>query len=390
MPDRCAGAKSAPLLTTAFLLVCVATGLFYLSFYLLLPGLPLYVKGLGGTPAQLGLMFGYYASMAMLLRLPGGWLIDRQGSRPILLAGMAIFLLASLAYVAVKSVPAILALRLFHGTGMGLFPTAATVVVAELAPPERRGEAMGWFGFANSLAMIVGPTLGAAVAQHLGFSPLFFVAAGSAALGLACLLPLPASRPLHARDPRFRLGDLVSSAAIFPSALLLFLCAPYGTLMAFGPILAVQRGLGNPGLFYTVFAAAMLLVRAKAGEISDRRGRIAAVLPGMLLAAGGLGCLAMAETPTLLLVGAAVYGLGLGGAQPALMALAADRVSLADRGKAMGTFYTAWELGIAGGSTAAGWLLTSLSFPPVLLGCALLPAIGTLLSLRGRRKAAPR
>jgi len=383
--DHRAGAKSAPLLTTPFLLVCLATGLFYLSFYLLLPGLPLYVKGLGGTPAQLGLMFGYYASMAMLLRLPGGWLIDRRGSRPILLTGMAIFMLASLSYIAVGSVPAILALRLFHGAGMGLFPTAATVVVAELAPPERRGEAMGWFGFANSMAMILGPMVGAFVAQRLGFSPLFLVAAGSAALGLACLVPLPTRSVLPGRGPVFRVRSLVSPAAVFPSALLLFLCAPYGTLMAFGPILAVHRGLGNPGLFFTVFAAAMLLVRAKAGEVSDRRGRIAAILPGMLLAAAGLACLALTDTPMLLLVGAGVYGLGLGGAQPALMALAADRVPLPGRGKAMGTFYTAWELGIASGSSASGWLLGSLAFPPVLLGCALLPAIGAFLSLGGRR-----
>ena len=56
---------------------------------------------------------------------------------------------------------------------------AATVVAAELAPVTRRGEAMGWFGVANSLGMIVGPAAGTGVAAHLGYPALFVLAAGT-------------------------------------------------------------------------------------------------------------------------------------------------------------------------------------------------------------------
>jgi MFS family permease len=162
---------------------------------------------------------------------------------------------------------------------------------------------------------------------------------------------------------------------------------PYGILIAFIPLIATSRGLDNPGLFYTVYAVAMLIVRAKAGEISDRRGRAIVILPGMLCAALAMMILGGTSGPIGVLVGAAAMGVGFGTVQPALMALTTDRVTAGERGKAMGTFYFAWELGIAGGSTGAGILLTTLDVPVLLLGGALLPVLGALLTLKVRQPA---
>jgi MFS family permease len=252
---------------------------------------------------------------------------------------MAIFLLASLGYIATRSVEPILALRLFHGVGMGLFPTAATVVIAELAPPARRGEATGWFGITNSLGLILGPVLGPAVAGHLGFPVLFLLAAGVAGVGMACICLVPAAERPARRSRLPRPGDLFSPAAVLPSLILLLLYIPYGTVVAFIPLVATTRGLENPGLFYTVFAAAMLLVRAKAGEISDRRGRAAVIVPGMIVTVLSFLVLGVTTGWIGVLAGGALLGLGFGSAQPALMALTTDRVAPAERGKAMGTFY---------------------------------------------------
>ena len=179
---------------------------------------------------------------------------------------MGIFALASLGYIAAQSVQPILALRLFHGIGMGLFPTAATVVIAELAPATRRGEAMGWFGITNSLGLILGPVVGPAVAARLGFPALFLSAAGAAGLGMACICLVPAAERPAPLSRLPRPGDLFSPAAVLPSLILLLLYIPYGTVVAFIPLVATSRGIANPGLFYAVFAVAMLLVRAKAGR----------------------------------------------------------------------------------------------------------------------------
>jgi predicted MFS family arabinose efflux permease len=382
---------STPLFTRPFVVTCLATFFFYLSFYLILPVMPLYLADMGGTSTQLGLIIGLFAFMAMILRPPTGWIIDTRGSFLVLVAGMVIFFLASLGYVLARSVDAVLALRLFHGTGMGLFPTAATVVVAELAPLARRGEAMGWFGIANSVGMVFGPAAGTAVAGRLGFPVLFLLAAGVALLGLLCVGMLPkVGRPSAGKSPRPRLEDFFSPPAVLPSAILLCLYIPYGAMVAFIPIIATERGLANAGVFYTVFAVAVLLVRARAGRLSDEKGRAAVILPGMLVASVAFATLGLTSGSIGVLASAAIYGIAFGAAQPALLALTADRVAPEERGKAMGTFYAAWELGISSGAVAAGLLLKVTDFPVMWLWSAAMPVLGALLSLKARSSPLPR
>ncbi len=380
-----------PLFTRSFTVICLATFFFYASFYLILSVMPLYVAAMGATSFQIGLIIGLFAMMAMVLRPPTGWIIDTRGCRVVLVAGMAIFLLASLGYVIAHSVGAVLALRLFHGMGMGLFPTAATVVVAELAPPARRGEAMGWFGIANSVGLILGPAVGMPIAAGAGFRTLFLVAGGVALMGLVCIGMLPRIGRVPAqiaRPPRPQ--DFFSPAAVLPSVLLLFLYVPYGAMLAFIPIVAADRGLGNPGTFYTALALAVLVIRSRAGHVSDRRGRPAVIIPGLLVAGVALAILALTSGRIWVLVGAAIYGFGFGSVQPALMALTADRVPPEERGKAMGTFYTAWELGIMTGSTGAGLLLEVTDFSLMLLAGSFMPMAGALLAFRARSPVVPR
>lgn len=379
------------LFTRPFVVLCLATFFFYLSFYLILPVMPLYVAGMGGTPTQVGLIIGLFAFTAMILRPPAGWIIDTRGHRLVLRAGMGIFMLASLGYTVARSVDAVLALRLFHGMGMGLFPTAATVMVAEVAPPPRRGEAMGWFGIANSAGLIIGPAAGTALAVGMGFPVLFLVAGAVASLGLASLLVLPSTgKPPERTGRSLRWRDFFSSAAVLPSTVLLFLYVPYGALVSFIPIIATRRGLENPGTFYTVFALAVLLVRAQAGQLSDRRGRVLVILPGMLVASLAFAVLGLTSGVMGVLVGAAIYGIAFGGAQPALMALTADRVPPEERGKAMGTFYTAWELGITTGAVGSGLLVQVADFSQMFLASSAMPLAGALLSLAARTPGRPR
>jgi MFS family permease len=59
---------------------------------------------------------------------------------------------------------------------------------------------------------------------------------------------------------------------------------------------------------------------------------------------------------------AALYGVGFGAGQPALLAMTADRVPPEERGRAMGTLYTAWELGILGGAILLGLCATPLGY----------------------------
>ncbi len=79
----------------------------------------------------------------MAIKPWAGWAADRHGRRPLLGAGALIFLGAPLFYGWSRTVSALLLVRIFHGVGMGCYPTSGAAVVADIALPERRGEAMG-------------------------------------------------------------------------------------------------------------------------------------------------------------------------------------------------------------------------------------------------------
>ena len=96
----------------------------------------------------------------MVPRPIAGDLADRIGRRPLVLLGTAIFMLAPVGYAVVGTIPGLLVVRLFHGTGMGFGPTAATVIATDLTPPTRRGAAMGVYGLASAVALAVGPYAG--------------------------------------------------------------------------------------------------------------------------------------------------------------------------------------------------------------------------------------
>jgi MFS family permease len=380
-----------------FVVLWLATLFFFLGFQMLLPVMPLYAAWLGAREADVGFIIGVFALAAMVLRPLAGDLADRIGRRPLVLLGTAIFALAPLGYLAIGTVPGLLLLRAFHGMGMGFGPTAATVIATDLTAPERRGAAMGVYGLASAAALAVGPYLGAELVRGAGFSVTFLAATAIEIAALALAWNLPETRPVTDSPPpaapasqaaASSAGSLArfwrrwfSPAAIYPSGLVLALYVSYGGIATLLPLFAEQRQLGNPGLFFTVFALMSLAVRSSAGRLSDRFGRRTVIAPALALSGVSLALLGMAFSRGMFLGAAGLYGVGFGAGQPALLAMTGDRVPPAERGRAMGTLYTAWELGIFGGSVLLGFCATRLGYETTWWTAAAIAGIGAIAAL---------
>ena len=81
----------------------------------------------------------------------------------------------------------------------------------------------------------------------------------------------------------------------------------------------------------------------------------------------------------------ALYGLAGGVAQPALIAWCVDVVAPADRGRAMGTFFTALELAIAIGAMSSGLAVARWGFAATFLATAVVAVAGVALAVAGPR-----
>ena len=343
------------LCTPDFLLIWLASLTFFGSLFLLTPTLPIYIIHLGGRASDVGLLTGIFTLTAVASRPFVGREVDRRRSKPFLVLGAFVFALASAVYNRVRSVSALLWLRAFHGLGISCFTTASTTLVANLAPPRRRGEAMGAFGTASNVALTLGPALGMRLLRDWGFAGLFLASAALGALALS--LGMPVREPRQLSSLKAADGGLISRGALFPASIVFALTITYGAVLAFLPILAQRRGIHGFEFFFTLYAVILILSRTITGRFSDRYGRGAVILPGLTMVAGAMALLAVARSLALLLAGASLYGLGFGAVHPALLAFTVDRVPPRARGAAMATFGLAFDLGIGLGATVLGYLL---------------------------------
>lgn len=367
-----------------FVFLWLGSFAFFLSFLLLLSALPIFARrSLGASDAAIGIIMASFAVTSLLFRPVAGWGADRYGRRPFMLAGALTFAVASIAYGWTGGAISLVLVRLLHGAGMGLYPTAASAMVADLTPAERRGEILGLYGAAGSVALAIGPIIGIAVVDRLGFATLFWIAGTVAAL--STVLIVPASETLtERRRTAFSGADVMCAAALVPSLIAMCMMVTYGTQVAFLPLHADSHGI-NAGVFFLVFALMTTVVRGPAGRLSDRHGRAPLATLGLLLVASALVVLTLSETTLGLGLAGAIYGVGYGSAQPALVAWSVDAVQEGERGRALGTFYAAFEIGIAIGAVSSGLAVAGWGFTTTFLAAAGVAVVGAGLALAWRR-----
>lgn len=370
--------------TRDFSLAILANLFSFASMYVLLATLPLYVVAIGGTVSDAGVVLACFTLSAVVVRPVVGRLSDRRAKKAIMLAGAVILAASSLLYAPVHSVPLLMAVRVFHGVGWAAFGTAASALAADLAPLSRRGEAMGYFGVGMNVAMAIGPALGVFLVGWTGYGSLFLTAMvlGAAAALTTAGIAEPRRAPGQGALQRGWRSFILPSA-LFPSAVLFTNALTYASVVALLPLFADEAGLGNPGLFFTVFSVVVLVLRGPLGRVSDRRGRVAVVAPGLSVTFVALLVLSQAQSTTTMLVVAVLYAVGVGAAQPTLMAMTVDRAGPQERGAAMGTYTTAMDLGIGVGSVVWGVVAQSLGFGAMYVAASLMGLVGVALLLAG-------
>lgn len=372
-----------PLWTRGYVANLTATFAFWFNVDFLLLALPLYMQDTGFDASAIGLVFGVAAPAAIVARLLSGRLIDRTGGQLFLLGGAAAWAVGSAALAFTESLPALIALRLLQGAGLGLFTNASLAHVSYGAPPARRDEALGWWAAATPTMATLAPVSAAFVVQRFGFTPAFMVAAAGGVIATIAGLLLP-----RFLGPKRSLGRKTTYRPYVPAALIpgLFggaVAVASGSFAAFVPLLAAERGIENVGLLLTCSALGSILVRFVAGPLAARRGRNWTVIPGLVFAATALVLLGTTRSDALLFAAPFLFGVGTGAVMPGLLSWAVARAGESERATAGGTFYAFFEMGLFTGPPLLGGLVARSGFvafvlPALLLGVALLAYLAVL------------
>lgn len=142
-----------------------------------------------------------YAIPLAVLLIPGGWLVDRFGARPILIAGILAFTVASLVGGFAPTWHLVLLSRLIQGCAAALMIPAGLVEVNQTWPePGQKARALGLWSAASAVATALGPAMGGCLVSGLSWQSVFWI---NVPLGLFALwgLRLGASQ----REPQRRL-----------------------------------------------------------------------------------------------------------------------------------------------------------------------------------------
>src|SRR5439155_23654697 len=162
-----------------------------------------------------------------------------------------------------------------------------------------------------------------------------------------------------------------------------------GAAFSFIPLLGISRGVANPGLYFSAVAIASIVARLLTGSIADRRGRFAAIVPGMIATAVGMYLVSSAASAEAFILAGVAVGFGFATAQPALQALAIDLAGPAERGAAMATFWAFTDLAVITGSFVSGQIAATSGFDTVFVVSAIVPLVGLVGLLAWRRLRRP-
>lgn len=345
-----------------------------------------YLTQLAVDPSWHGLVISLFALVAVLVRpLIGHRFTATNAGRWMVIASLGVAGCMPL-YGLAQSLGSLIALRIGHGLVYVILVTAATAPMVDSIPEGRSGQAFGIITIINLLPMAFIPPLVIALLTWLGSYPR--VLAWSALLNLLIVFLVPLmnkglSRDAKKAQPVLTWPDL--SANLRNRQVLWLLGVSLLIYTAFTPVFffiqdfARQRGLANPGWFFSASAVMEIATRLLAGRLFDRvRKTMLLGLALLLLVVAYLAMIAAQGQTALLALGLAL-GLGWGVGMPMLNAIMFELSPARFRAMNTNLSLLMFQAGFFLGPLLGGALLTHMGYSWMLAGCAAL----CLLALAG-------
>jgi EmrB/QacA subfamily drug resistance transporter len=231
--------------------VSTATFMLLLDITVVNVALPSIRKDLGASFTDLQWVVDAYALTLAALVLTAGSLADRLGRRRLFIVGLAIFSLASLLCALSPDATFLNLARAVQGIGGAvMFAVSLALIAQEFRAGRERGMAMGMYGATIGVAVAIGPLVGGALTDSLGWESIFYlnVPIGLAAMAITYL------RVRETRDPNATRVDWLGVATFSAALFMLVLALVRGNDEGWGSTVIVALLAGAAVLFVAFLA----------------------------------------------------------------------------------------------------------------------------------------
>lgn len=368
-----------------------------------MPVLPFYVERLAlaeGVSRQsmvihVGLLTGIYALMQFIFAPLWGHWSDRIGRRPLILIGIAGYVIAQVFFGLATSLWLLYGARIFGGILSSATLPVSAAYVADMTTDHERGRGMAWLGTSTSLGVVVGPALGGLLSRndwhfnwrigHFTFDSFSIPFITAAFLGLltlfAALRWLPESLPDNLQQGMNK-GTKVEWRRLVKSLrplLALALAGQFALTMFEGTFALYAKAefeyspvevgyvFAVCGLVMTVFQAGVV------GFLAGKLSEMIQISTGFALMGTGIALLVTAQTKFSVFGFVALLSLGMAFIAPNLAALISKRGGEQQMGASLGVQNASNSLGQAIGPLLGGMLfIWQINAPYLFSGTVLL------------------
>lgn len=365
------------MLTRPVVLLILVSFAALFGFQLLLSVVPLYADEVGGGSSGAGLATAAFMLSTVLTQIQMPRVLGRYGYRRALAAGLLFLGVPALFYAYTGTLMTILAVTLLRGVGFGIVTVVFAALIVELAPPGRRGEALGLLGIAITLPTVFCNALGLWLAGRFGFEVVFLLGGATPLLGLV-MIPGIRFAPKAGENEGGVVGFFAGLGRPHLRRIFLLFAATTmaaGVIVTFLPLAVPGSGMFSAAGALLVVGITSTISRWWGGRFGDRRDPRLLLAPGLIACAFGVAGLPFGGV--LLLAGAVLFGTGFGLLQNSTLILMMGRVSKSEFGLGSTLWNAAFDAGTGIGAFSFGFVISAVGFSwsfaicSALLACAL-------------------
>lgn len=348
--------------------------------------LPTYAAQVSTGTFVIGLLIAVYDFAEVIAKPLFGYLADKRGQVMTLWAGLGVFSLASLAFLAVD--PALLILiRLLQGLGAAAFSVVSVALVAAYFP-QTRGQALGTYNALKGAGYVIAPAVGGWIVARFNFAGLFVASAlvGLFVLALTLVLREPPEPAGLEDDDGFSLREFLapfSDPRLLPwYAVIVVNMFFVGILFGFVPVYLNRIGFDPfaSGVLLSAGTLAYLLVQPPAGWMADRFGGRATIIAGLLVSSFSIIALTFTQGAVLIAL-IILGGLGIGVVWTNCDAMISQLAKSGQLATSLGTAGSYKEIGDMLGPLTVGGISQVFGLATGFVTCGILGLGGTVLIL---------
>ena len=348
--------------------------------------LPLFMATvLGASMVTIGLIEGIAEAAASMTKLISGAISDYLRRRkPLLLLGYGLSALSKPLFPLASTITWVFSARFMDRIGKGIRGAPRDALIADLTPSLQRGAAYGLRQALDTVGAVLGPGLALLLMLWLGnhIQAVLWIAVLPALLAvLIFFFAVHEPRPVvDAPHPARRLS-LRDAARLSRDYWIVVIMGALFNLARFSEAFLILRAqdlgmsLSHIPSIMIIMNLAYALFAYPAGTAADRHPSRPLLLSGLALLIAADGLLAIASSPLLALLGAALWGLHMACTQGLLAKLVADTASSELRGTAFGVFNLVSGLALLLASLIAGSLWQTQGAPATFLAGAVFAAL---------------